>query len=95
VSVHAVGLDRPDILFYLDETICRQYAAEFPGWRKAIDEWLAEGHPGPWKRWIKTRYGLPLTPTGITDLARECRAKGEIPAEIAEKIHGLITYAYA
>jgi energy-coupling factor transporter ATP-binding protein EcfA2 len=93
VSVYAIGLDRPDILFYLDEPICRQHAAGFPGWRTAVDEWANAGHPGPWKRWVKTRYGLSLTPTGIKDLARECRAQGKIPAEIATKIRELIAYA--
>jgi hypothetical protein len=92
VSVHAVGLDQPDILFYLDETICRQYAAGFPGWQTAIDEWADGGRRGPWKRWIKTKYGLSLTPTGIRDLAQECHAKGKIPAEITRKVSELIAY---
>ena len=93
VSVHAVGLYKPDILFYLDETICQQYAAGFLGWHTAIDEWANAGRRGPWKRWIKTKYGLPLTPAGIRDLARECHSEGKIPAEIARKIHELIAYA--
>ncbi len=93
VTVHIVGLEQPDILYYLDETICRQIAPSFPGWSTAVSEWASEGRHGPWKRWVKKRYGVPITPGGIRALARECRAQGKIPAEITRKIHGLIAYA--
>ena len=95
ITIHAVGLDQPDILFYLDETICRQHAPGFPGWRKAIDEWAKSGEHAPWKRWVKTRYSLPLTPSGIMGLAQECRVQGKIPTEIVRKVQELIAYAAA
>jgi hypothetical protein len=95
VTIHAVGLDQPDILFYLDETICRQHAPGFPGWRTAINEWAKSGEHAPWKRWVKTRYSLQITPSGIMGLAQECRVQGKIPAEIVRKVQELIAYAAA
>jgi energy-coupling factor transporter ATP-binding protein EcfA2 len=93
VIVHITGLEQPDILYYLDETICRQAAPDFPGWSTAVSEWASEGRHGPWKRWVKKRYGVSTTRDGIRTLAQECRTQGKIPAEIARKIHGLIAYA--
>jgi hypothetical protein len=95
VTVHITGLEQPDILYYLDETVCRQTATEFPGWSAAVSEWADEGHRGPWKRWVKKHYGLATTPEGIRALAQQCRQQGKIPAEITRKIHGLIDYASA
>jgi AAA domain, putative AbiEii toxin, Type IV TA system/AAA ATPase domain len=91
--VYAAGLSKGDILWYLDDKICRQAAPKFPGWDTAMSEYTnAETH-APWKRWIKERYGLPLSRDGIRGLARECRNNHKIPQELAQKIKSLIVYA--
>ncbi|HET9896319.1 MAG TPA: AAA family ATPase [Streptosporangiaceae bacterium] len=37
-AVHIVGLEQPDILYYLNEDICRKTAPDFPGWDTAVSE---------------------------------------------------------
>lgn len=93
VRVHAAGLGKPDILFYLDEETCRQAAPGFPGWEAAIGNWQDSGSHAPWKRWVKNTYRLPLTRDGIQALARECRNRQQIPAELTQVITTLIAYA--
>jgi hypothetical protein len=93
VHVHAVGLGKPDILLYLDEETCRQAAPGFPGWEAAIGTWRDSGSHAPWKRWVKDIYRLPLTHDGIRALARECRNRHTIPAELTQSITSLIAYA--
>ena len=79
--------------FYLDEETCRQAAPGFPGWEAAMRNWQDSGSRAPWKRWVKNTYHLPLTHDGIRDLARECRDRQQIPAELTQVITGLIAYA--
>ena len=74
VKVHSIGLSQPDILYYLDEAICRQVSPEFPGWQNAVNAWAETGRHGPWKRWVKSRYRLPLTPEGVRNLARDAES---------------------
>ncbi len=93
VKVHSIGLSQPDILYYLDEAICQQVSPEFPGWNNAVNAWAELGRHGPWKRWVKSRYRLPLTPEGVRNLARECRKQHKIPAELTQTIHALLAYA--
>lgn len=93
IEVHVVGLREPDILYYLDETICRQVSPAFPGWQVAADERVNAGTHMPWKKWVESQYGLPLSREGIRQLARMCRKQHKIPAELAQKIHSLIAYA--
>ena len=95
IQVHPVGLDQPDILYYLDETICRQVAPAFPGWNAAQAERTNAGSHVPWKRWVEDRYALPLTREGVRRLARMCRQEHKIPAELTRKIHGLAAHATA
>jgi hypothetical protein len=92
-KVHAVGLRQPDILYYLDEAICRKVAPRFPGWQIAFNEWVSSGKRGLWKPWVASKYRLPLSRDGIRDLARECRTQHKIPAELSRVVNGLITYA--
>jgi energy-coupling factor transporter ATP-binding protein EcfA2 len=93
VRVHAAGLGKPDILFYLDEETCRQAAPGFPGWEAAIRNWQDSGSRAPWKRWVKNTYRLPLTHDGIRELARQCQDRQQIPAELSQVISGLTAYA--
>jgi hypothetical protein len=93
VEVHSIGLSQPDVLYYLDEGICRQVSPEFPGWNNAINEWAILGRHGPWKRWVESHYGLPLTLEGVRILAEECRKQHRIPAELTQKINALLAYA--
>ena len=92
IPVHSVGLSKPDILYYLDEGICRQISPTFPGWEKATSE-RPDGSHEPWKRWVKSRYGLPLNNEGIRSLARKCRELDKIPTELVRQVNDLIAYA--
>jgi energy-coupling factor transporter ATP-binding protein EcfA2 len=93
IKVHPVGLDQGDILYYLDETICRQVAPAFPGWGAAETERRNARSRKRWKRWVEDQYTLPLTREGVRRLARMCRQEHKIPAELTRKVHGLAAYA--
>lgn len=93
IEVKSVGLDRADILHYLDDQVCQQAAARFPGWETAMAEHAHSGTRDPWKRWVTSHYGLPLTHDSIRDLAAECRRRGKIPAEVTAAIRTLTAYA--
>lgn len=95
IQVHPIGLDQPDILYYLDETICRHVAPAFPGWDAAEAERRNARSRMRWKRWVEDRYGLSLTREGVRRLARMCRQEHKIPAELTRKVHGLAAYATA
>lgn len=95
IQVHAVGLDKPDILYYLDEAICRQVAPAFPGWHAAQAELRNARSRMRWKRWVEDQYALSLTRESIRQLARRCRQEDKIPAELARKMHELTAYATA
>jgi energy-coupling factor transporter ATP-binding protein EcfA2 len=92
-EVKAVGLSRADILYYLDDEVCRQAAPHFPGWETATAAYADSGTHKPWKGWVASRYGLTLTRDNIRNLAAECRRRGEIPAELAAAIRNLAAYA--
>ena len=92
INVHAVGLSQPDILYYLDETICRKSAPKFPGWQAAVSASARAGRRRKWKRWVEPEYHLSLSRDNIRDLARECREQHKIPAELSRMISGLIAY---
>jgi hypothetical protein len=62
VHVHAVGLGKPDILFYLDEETCQQVAPGFPGWEAAIGNWRDSGSHAPWKEMGQGRLPPPAHP---------------------------------
>jgi hypothetical protein len=93
IEVKAVGLNRADILHYLDDQVCQQAAPRFPGWEAATAEHAGSGTRDPWKRWVTSRYGLSLTSDSIRNLAAECRRRGKIPAEITAAIQALAAYA--
>jgi hypothetical protein len=98
IQVRSVGLDEPDILYYLDETVCQRIAPAFPGWVAAQAERSnahSRGRWRDWKKWIQHRYDLPLTRDSIRQLARTCRQEDKIPAELTRKIHELTVYASA
>ena len=95
IEVHPVGLDQPDILYYLDETICRHVAPAFPGWDAAEAERRNARSRMRWKRWVEDRYGLSLTREAVRRLAQMCRQEHKIPAELTRKVYGLTAYATA
>ena len=91
-DVTPVSLSEEDILFYLDEEICREHAPRFPGWHPALTA-FREGKARRWKKWVTEEYGVDLTPENIRQLAAECRRHGRVPAELAQKIRQLTTLA--
>jgi energy-coupling factor transporter ATP-binding protein EcfA2 len=95
IQVHAIGLEAPDILYYLDEEICRRTAPSFPGWSAAVADRNNAGSHAPWKRWIEKKYSLPLKRENVRRLARICHQEDKIPAELTRKIQELAAYAAA
>jgi predicted ATPase len=93
LQIRPVGLGQPDMLYYLDKTVCQQAAPAFPGWPEAAAERAREASRDPWKRWVESRYGLSLSRDSVRDLARQCRDYGKIPSELRQIIQELLGYA--
>jgi AAA domain, putative AbiEii toxin, Type IV TA system len=93
-------LSQEDILFYLDDQVCREAAPAFPGWRAARDaaraaERRRDRTARKWKRWVTGTYGLELSRDSIRELAAECRRQGRIPPELALVVSELTALAAA
>ena len=93
VQVKAVGCSQPDILYYLDEDVCRHAAPQFPGWRTAYDAARKAGRATEWKHWVSSQYDLDLSRENIRRLALECKEQRLIPAELAGRIRALTAHA--
>jgi len=92
VHVKPVGLAQPDILYYLDEQVCREHAPDFPGWQAARAQ--SSDTPGrDWKQRVTSKYGLNLQREDIRRLAAECNDRGLIPPELKGKIRALTAHA--
>ena len=97
-DVAAYGLDLDDILFYLDDGITATFASGvFPGWSKAetiwkqIDQHSNDTANGTkFKQWITKTYGLPLDRDSVRDIAKKCKAAGNIPEELSAKVSEIV-----
>src|SRR5262249_13335426 len=56
--VEIFGHDKKDILEWLDERVCAEAAAAFPGWQPALDACRRAGQIDNWKSWLTSTYGL-------------------------------------
>lgn len=95
-EVTSVGLPEDDILFYLDEQVCRSDAPDFPGWHAAQDAYRAaprRGRPKTLKKWVSETYRLELALGNIRRLAAECKRQGRIPPELIQIINQLTALA--
>jgi hypothetical protein len=96
-EVTSVGLSEGDILFYLDEQVCRNDAPDFPGWHAAQDAYRAaprrDRKDKKWKKWVSETYRLELSRENIRRLAAECKRQGRIPPELIQKIKQLTALA--
>lgn len=88
-EVIALSLAEEDILFYLDEEVCRKEASGFPGWRAAYAAGCRAGPRRKWKKWITDTYGLDLSRENIRRLAVECSRQGRIPRELTQLVSDL------
>jgi AAA domain, putative AbiEii toxin, Type IV TA system len=93
VEVVTVELSEDDILFYLDERVCRKYAPDFPGWHAARNAARRHRSAKNWKKWISEMYGLDLSLDNICRLAAECKGQGYAPSELSQKIRQLANLA--
>ena len=95
-KVTHVSLSEEDILYYLDEQVCRNDAPDFPGWHAAQDAWRAaprRDRPRTLKKWVPETYRLELSPENIRRLAAECKRQGRIPPEMIQIIKQLTALA--
>jgi hypothetical protein len=99
--IREFGLDEHDIVFYLDDAICRAKAAAFPGWRQADRAWKAvadrawrsDERPPDFKQWVGDQYGLRLDRISVRDLARTCKAEGKVHPEVYRVVQTILAYA--
>jgi hypothetical protein len=92
-QIKTIGLARRDIVEYLDDSICRDAAPDFPGWSAAVDGWLHSDRTTPFKTWTTETFGLRLDRKSIRRLAAECFVRGLIPAELSAVMKGVISWA--
>jgi AAA domain, putative AbiEii toxin, Type IV TA system len=96
-EVISVNLSKEDILFYLDEQVCRNDAPDFPGWHAAQDAYRAaprrDRKDRTWKKWVSETYRLELSLENVRRLAAECKRQGRIPAELIQEIKQLTALA--
>ena len=96
-NITDMDLSEEDILFYLDEQVCREFPADFPGWRAARDAARRAERRNrdarKWKRWISDTYGLELSRGGIRRIAAECKRKSRVAPELRHIIGQLIALA--
>ena len=96
-EVTSVSLSEEDILYYLDEQVCRNDAPGFPGWHAARDAARSaerrDRSARKWKKWVSETYRLELSLENIRRLAAECKRQGRIPAELTQKIKQLTVVA--
>jgi len=96
-EVTHVSLSEEDILFYLDEQVCRNDAPDFPGWHAAQGAYRSaprrDRKDRPWKKWVSETYRLELSPENIGRLAAECKRQGRIPPEVIQIIKQLTALA--
>jgi len=96
-DITAIGLSEEDILFYLDERVCRQFAPDFPGWQAARNAARRAERRNrdarKWKRWISDNYGLDLSRDGIRQIAAECRRENHIAPELKLVVRQLTALA--
>jgi hypothetical protein len=92
-----VSLSEEDILFYLNEQVCRNAAPDFPGWHAARGAYDAapqrDRKHSRFKKWVSETYRLELSPENIRRLAAECKRQGRIPPELIQKIKQLTALA--
>jgi hypothetical protein len=94
IEIKVFGLSEPDILYYLDTDICREFAPAFPGWHAAQQERSNEGSKVPWKRFIERKYGLRLSRRSyVRQLAQACRVQGRLPVELVQLAKSLVATA--
>lgn len=92
------GLEKDDILLYLDDEITATFASEmFPGWSKAKAIWHQIDQPAndtangaKFKKWITKTYGLPLDRDKVRDIAKKCKEAGNISEELYAIVSGIV-----
>lgn len=93
--VKVFGLEKPDIVEYLDDDICRTKAPRFPGWERSVAAWRkVPSDPRPkFKEFVTRTYGLRLDRGSVRLLAEECFIHGAVPSEMRNVIKGIISWA--
>jgi energy-coupling factor transporter ATP-binding protein EcfA2 len=89
-----IQLDVPDILWWLDPDICREFAPDFPGWPEAWSAYESGARKprsklssSDFKTTVIRTYGLQLSREGVEAVARRCQEAGRIPADCERLLH--------
>lgn len=91
-SYRDVGLDRPDIVCYLNEGALREIYPTFPGWTAVLETFqLLKGRPS-FKPWLGTTFGVEFKHSGhIEAVLKRMRDGGHEPAgELTRKVNELL-----
>lgn len=75
----AIGLDRPDITAYLNETAVRAVYPDFAGWRTVLDSFRRRKSRPSFKRWLSENYGVDLSTKNAIDEVLRVMARDGLP----------------
>ncbi|MEU8002187.1 AAA family ATPase [Catellatospora sp. NPDC049111] len=91
----AVGLDRPDITAYLNETAVRAVYPGFAGWRTVLDSFRKRKSRPKFKVWLKENFGVELgSKNAIDEVLRVMVRDGLPPAgDLGHKMKSVIADA--
>lgn len=92
-SIKVFGIAKPDIVEYLADEACREAAPDFPGWRRAVEEWNAKRRPTDFKRFVTSSYGLDLRRFEVGRLAARTVELRGVPPEIAKLVGEITAFA--
>lgn len=99
IDIARFGIGKPDIVYYLDEDVCRQAAPAFPGWDAATDVWKRERNDGEkFKAFVTRRYGLTFDRRTVDRLAQQSAATAPTPKallRVAKQVTGAAAEAAA
>jgi len=87
------GLQRRDILEYLDGDVCRTEAPDFPGWDEATRVWNQGDRSTSFKSFVTERFGLRLDRNTVHRLAVETALAGHIPDELQQVVRAICARA--
>jgi hypothetical protein len=90
-------LSASDIVYYLDDQVCREVAPRFPGWEKAEAAWANARASGETaaslKRWVAKEFKLKLERDRVRSLAHRTREMDKVPIELERVVKELVTLA--
>jgi hypothetical protein len=95
IQITPLGTTARDILSYLDQEVCQEFAPDFPGWGRAARDWShsSERESVSFKQWVLVQYGLHLDRDAVAKIAKRCTQLDRIPLELTQIVTAMESLA--